>query len=312
MKFFEDFESYNEKEKTVIMLGKFDGLHRGHQKLLKKANELAEGELKSLVLSFQMSTYKRSKGYECHEIMSTEEKKAFLQGKVDYFIEHPFTDELKATSAREFVKNILVDKLHVSAVVVGQGFQFGKEGAGNIGILRELGEEFGFVVYVEGKLSYGFETISSTYVRMEIKQGRMEIVSDLLDYNYSIQGVVEHGAKVGRTIGFPTLNIKIPENKVMPPRGVYISRVYIGDAIYFGMSNLGTKPTVSDKNQEMLEVYVLDYNQDTYGQHIRVEFLRHLRMEQKFNDIKELSRQIKIDLCEVKRYIATHGRYLLK
>lgn len=304
MKFFENFESYNENDKTIITLGKFDGFHRGHQKLLQKAKELAKDELKLLVVSFDMSRYKRSKGYECHETMNRAEKIEFLKDKVDYFIEFPFTDEFKGISARKFVKDTLVKKLNVAAVVVGQGFQFGEGGHGNIRLLRELGDEFGFEVYVEGKLSYGFETISSTYVRMEIKQGRMEIVSDLLDYNYSIYGEVVHGKKIGRTIGFPTLNIKVPENKVLPPRGVYICRVTIDDNSYFAMSNLGTKPTVSEKNEDILEVHVLDYNEDTYGKYVKVELLRHLRMEQKFGNINELSRQIEIDLSEVKRFIS--------
>lgn len=312
MKFYNTIESYNGTEKTVVTLGKFDGFHRGHQRLIKKSQELAVDGLKSLVLSFHMSKYKRCKGFECYEIMDTQEKIEFLDDKVDYFIEHPFSDKLKAVTARSFVQDILIGELNAAWVVVGQGFQFGQGGEGDIKLLRELGEEFGFSVHVEGKVSYGFETISSTYVRMEIKQGRMEIVADLLDYYYGFQGFVEHGAKLGRTIGFPTLNIKVPVYKVLPPRGVYICRVHIGDEVYFGMCNLGTKPTVSEGGRDALEVHVLDYDKDTYGQYVRVDLLQYLRMEQKFNSVGELRRQIEIDLSEVRRYISNKRRYLQK
>lgn len=312
MKFYNTIESYEGNKKLVVTLGKFDGFHRGHQKLLKKLQELAVDGVESLVLSINMSSYKRNKGFECYEIMDSKEKQDFLEGKVDHFIEFPFTDELRTISARKFVEDILVKKLNVAWVVVGQGFQFGQDGDGNIKLLRELGEEFGFGVEVESKLSYGFETVSSTYARMEIKQGRMEIVSDLLDYYYGFYGVVEHGAKLGRTIGFPTLNLKVPEHKVLPSRGVYICRVHIGDKMYFGMGNIGTKPTVTDSGIDTLEVHVLDYNEDTYGQCVKVDFLHHLRMEQKFSSVGELSRQIQVDLNEVRRYISNKRRYLEK
>lgn len=303
MKFYRGLEKFNYKGNTVITLGKFDGFHRGHQKLLKKVRELSTADIKSLVLSFNISAYKIAQGYECPEIMSIQDKCKFLEGKVDYLIEYQFTDSLRQMEAIEFVEKVLVNRLGVKHIVVGQGFQFGKGGGGNIALLRTLGEEYGFEVHVVDKLSYGFETISSTYVRMEINQGRMEIVSDLLDYNYAIEGIVEHGAKIGRTIGFPTLNVRIPDNKMVPPRGVYICKVFIDEKMYYAMSNLGTKPTVSDGEIDLLEVHVLDYDDNAYGKFVKVEFLHRLRMEKKFENLAMLTGQIEMDLLETKRFV---------
>lgn len=306
MKFYNSIEEYNNNGNTIVTLGKFDGFHRGHQRLLDKVKELKDGELKTLVLSINLVAYKVSRGYECAEIMNSHEKAQFLEDKVDYFLELQFTKSLKEMGAEEFVEQILVNKLKVKHLVVGQGFQFGVGGEGNIYLLRELAKKYGFELHVVGKLGYGFETISSTYVRMEIKQGRMEIVSDLLGYHYGVVGVVEHGKKLGRTIGFPTLNIPLPEGKVIPPRGVYICRVYIDDVPYFGMGNLGVKPTVSQDKKENLEVHVLKYSGDAYGKRVQIQFLHHLRMEQKFDSIGKLTSQIKLDLAEVNRYISNY------
>lgn len=303
MKFYDDIDNYNENKRTVLTLGKFDGFHRGHQRLIQKVLELKTEELKSLVLSINLNEYKMEQGYEIHEIMDTQEKIDFLENKVDYYMECQFTDELRNTTALEFVEKTLVEKFKVAHLVVGQGFQFGAGGEGNITFLREMALKYNFQLHVVNKLSYGFESISSTFVRMEVKQGRMEIVNDLLGYNYGIQGEVIHGAKLGRSIGFPTLNIQVPKLKVMPPRGVYICSIVIDGNRYYGMGNLGCKPTVSTSVEDLLEVHVLDYDEDTYGKVVKVEFIKYLRIEQKFEDLNKLMQQIRIDLAETERYI---------
>lgn len=309
MNYYNGFDDYTENNETAITLGKFDGFHKGHQSLLEKVKELAVGNIKSVVCSLDMRDFLEAKGEECPCILTTQEKCEFLENQVDNYIRCMFTKELQTMSPKEFIVEILLNKLNVKHVVVGCDFRFGFEAAGDVNTLVKFGKEYGFSVHILKKKKLPLDiidtkldatkNISSSFIRRNLNEGNMKQVFQLLGYHYPISGRVIHGAKLGRTIGFPTMNIEIPYGKVKPKRGVYGCKILIHNTWYQGIGNVGHKPTVSQDKKELLEVHVFDYTRDTYGEYVKVELLDFIRPERKFQGIKELKEQIKKDKAQI-------------
>lgn len=284
------------EEPSAITFGKFDGIHRGHRLLLDTVIQKKEENLNAVVFTFDIPPRKKVEG-DRGEVLTTNEEKMhiFENLGVDYLVECPFTEEIRNMEAVDFIE-MIVEKLHVKYMVVGTDFHFGHNRAGDYKLLQENAERFGYEVLVMEKMKDGDRDISSTFVRENIKEGNMEKANELLGYSYFVQGIVEHGNEIGRTIGFPTVNLVPDEDKLLPPFGVYITKILIGGEEYCGITNVGCKPTIEGVNPIGVETHVLDFSDDVYDMSVEVEFLHRIRAEVKFGSIEELKAQLKQDI----------------
>lgn len=301
MQYVKGLEHYVNAEKSAVSFGKFDGLHRGHKKLIKKVKELSEREnISSVVCSFDM---------QAPEILMTEtERKEFLEHEADYLVDCAFTKELREIEAEDFIRDIIAGVFHAEYVVVGTDFQFGYGKRGDIHMLKAYEKQYGYELVVIEKERYGERIISSTYIKEVLKEGRPHLVGELLGYPYRVSGIVEHGRKLGRTLGFPTLNVIWPERKTIPARGVYLCRVLVEGSFYNGIANIGIRPTVSEGDQILIESFLFEYGGDAYGKEVRIELLEYLRPEQKFSGKTELKKYVDKDIRKGKEYFGI-GEY---
>ncbi|MEH7344838.1 bifunctional riboflavin kinase/FAD synthetase [Bacillus sp. JJ1532] len=282
-----------------IALGYFDGVHLGHQKVIKKAKTIAEESgFKSAVMTFDPHpSVVLGKSVKHVEYITPLREKIELMAKlgIDYLFIVNFSREFASLLPQEFVDQYLID-LNVKHVIAGFDYTYGSMGKGTMETLPfHSREKFAFTVVP--KLASNNEKISSTLIRSMIREGRMEDISPILGRYYSTNGIVIHGDKRGRTIGFPTANIELKDDYILPPTGVYCVRINTNGKWHEGVCNVGYKPTF---NKEMskkpsIEVHIFDYNQEIYGQEVKVEWHLHLRKEQKFNGIEELVAQIEKD-----------------
>ena len=288
--------------RSCITLGKFDGLHRGHQKLIERIKEQRKEKGKAVVFTFDVSP----RSYILHTppkyLLTYEERRELAENLgVDILAECPFTEELMHMEPEAFVKEYLVDRLHGEYLAVGPDFRFGYQRKGTPQLLKELGEKYGFSTEILEKEKYEGRDISSTYVREELDQGHIEKVNQLLGYPYFTKGEIVHGRQLGRTIGIPTANLIPPSEKKLPPNGVYITASIIQGRTYQGITNVGYKPTVKE-NFLGVETYLFSCNADLYGQEAEVKFYRYLRPEVKFASLEELKNQMMKDIQKGKDY----------
>lgn len=297
----QDFEM---SEATVVTLGKFDGVHKGHQKLINEAKRIAkENNLKLVVFSFKVEEGLEYPYMDKEHITTFTEREYILsQMGVDVFVEYPFNDTVAATEPIRFVESVIAAKLHASYVVVGEDYTFGKKGQGNVELLQGLQKLFSFEAVIVSKVHHNGREIGSSWIREEIRNGNMENVNILLDYPYTIRGEVIHGKELGRTMGFPTVNILLEEDKLLPPFGVYTAQVQIDDKIYSGVTNIGVKPSVTDENRVTVETNIFDFDENIYGTTISVKLLHFQRPEMKFTDIETLRGQIDRDVMFARNY----------
>lgn len=290
------------EEPTVVTFGKFDGIHRGHKMLLDNLLEKKKEGLKAVVFTFDIPPRKEVQG-DSGEVLTTNDEKmhVFENMGIDYVVECPFTAEIRNMEAVAFIR-MIVEKLHVRCMVVGTDFHFGHNRAGNYKLLQKYAKEFGYEVQVVKKMQYESRDISSTFVREEIKAGHIEKANELLGVPYFIQGLVKHGNEIGRTIGFPTINLISDEEKLLPPFGVYVTKVFIGGEEYCGITNVGCKPTIEGNNPIGVETHVLNFADDVYDTMVEVEFLHWIRQEMKFDSIEALKVQLQQDIRIAKIY----------
>ena len=295
MQYIKGLDAFDGRNHTAVTLGKFDGLHRGHQKLLNRIMKYAQKEdCDSVVCAFDMDR-------DC--LMTNEERRAFLEDKVDYLIEIPFTREMMEMEAEKFIDEILHKKLHASHIVVGTDFNFGHEKRGNHQMLEKYAAKYGYTVDVVEKAYYKDREISSTYIREALEKGEMELAKDLLGYPYFVSGEVLHGRHMGGRLLFPTTNLIPTTRKLLPPNGVYVSRTHLEDGrILGGMTNIGYKPTVGEKFRGV-ETYLYDVDEDLYGADIRVELLHFIRPERKFESLDALREQMEKDIACGKEFL---------
>ena len=302
MKYITNLEALKNIPPCVITLGKFDGVHRGHQKLIRLVHEIGSKKgWKTAAFTFDVSPQVKMGMRRSQLLMTNEERRIRLEKLgLDYLVECPFTDEIKNMEPEDFVKKILVEKMQARALVVGEDFHFGKKRRGDAALLLKMGEELSIEIHVEPKEQDGNRDISSTYVREELALGHMEKVTELLGNPYSVKGEIVHGNHIGHTLGFPTIN-QIPEPiKLLPPNGVYLSRTLVDGREYDGISNVGTKPTVQGEKILGIETHLLFFSGDLYGKEARVQLLSFRRPEKKFNSLDELKAQLDSDIREAR------------
>ena len=234
---------------SVITLGKFDGLHRGHQKLVNKALEIGKQGYETVVFTFDVSPLVKLGSRIKRTLLTNEERRNLLERmNVDCLIECPFVQELIQMEPEEFIEQILVRRLRASFLVVGPDFRFGYQRKGTSQVLQEFSSKYGYKVVVLEKEQNDHREISSTWIRELIREGRMENVNDLLGYPYFVKGTVVRGRQLGRTWGLPTINQIPSDSKLLPPFGVYASRTTINGKTYYGISNVGVKSNKIRKN----------------------------------------------------------------
>ena len=289
-----------------IALGNFDGVHVGHQTLIRKAVEKArELGINSAVFTFSNHPKNLFAGENVVKNIIYQEEKAALIEKlgVDYLFNVPFTYEVARMNAMSFIDNLLVDKMNLREAFCGFNYRFGYKAAGNPHILRQRGMVKGFNVNEIDPVTIEGDVVSSTLIRSLIRSGDMEECEKYLGRKYSVGGEVVVGNRLGRTIGFPTSNIMIDENMVTPPNGVYITKCVYNGHVYNSITNVGVKPTIGTFQKNM-ETHIFHFNKELYGKHIQVIFLKKTRDEAKFRSVEELSAQIVKDCEEAKAY---HG-----
>lgn len=287
MKYITGIQSYHGTKKTAVTMGKFDGLHRGHQKLVDKIREYASDDCESVLCAFDMHR---------DAIMTNRERREHLEGKIDWLIDCPFTKDLRNMEAEDFIRDILCGKLGAAHIAVGRDFVFGHNKRGSVKMLEAFAGEYGYTLDVMEKERYHDIVISSTYIRDALAQGDVELAKKLLGYPYELTGIVQHGQQLGRTLGFPTMNIEPEVQKIMPRYGVYACRVKIDGTWYNGVGNAGVKPTVTDERRRLLEVYVYGYEGDAYGKEVTARFCGFERPEVKFGSVDELKEQVMKDM----------------
>ncbi|MCR5834889.1 MAG: bifunctional riboflavin kinase/FAD synthetase [Lachnospiraceae bacterium] len=289
---------------TVVTVGKFDGLHKGHAKLFDVLTEVSEGRDK-VVLTFSAKPIDVINNMISRTLVTENEKQLLCEAKgIDYYISLPLTKEFLDLSPEAFVKNVLVDSLDVRYFVCGPDFTFGKFGAGDVELLTKLATYYGFDVIVVEKERYNNTDIGSTGIREKIIQGDIMMANEMLGHPYSVLGKVVEGKRLGRTIGIPTANIIPDENKILPPKGAYCTRIIVGGKTYMAVSNVGINPTVEDGRVLKIESHLLDFAGDIYGEIIKVEFADFLRKEQKFDGVDELKKQIQKDIKKAREILA--------
>ena len=297
MKYIQGVEEFRLNEPTAVTLGKFDGVHIGHQKLISIVKEKAiQNDVLSVAFTFDRIPLSICPQNFQHFITTNTERKRIMEEYgLDVEVEYPFTERLMNTEPEEFIKHIIIGKLNAKYVVVGTDYRFGKNRLGNVDMLIEKGPEYGFETIVVEKEKYQEREISSTYVREELQLGHMETANMLLGRPYSIYGIVAKGNQLGRTIDIPTVNIYPSESKLLPPNGVYASVTEFDGKKYYGVTNVGTKPTVSDDFEISVETNIFDFDRDIYGKSINVSLMHFLRPEMKFESIEALQKQMKSD-----------------
>ena len=307
MKHITELDNFISENPSVVTLGKFDGVHRGHRKLLARVHEIARRHgYEAAVFTFSVSPQVQMGARKAKMLMTNQERARYLLDQnIDLLIECPFTEQIRTMEAGTFVEEILIRKMKAKAVVVGTDFHFGLNRAGTPDFLKEYEARGAFTVdIIEKEKDLEMRDISSTYIREELAAGNIEKVHTLLGYPYFVTGVIVHGRHLGHTLGFPTINQVPDPEKMLPPNGVYFSRTRVGGKWYQGVSNIGVKPTVSG-NAMGIETYLFDCSLDLYGQKARVELLRYRRPEMKFASIEELKNQMDADIKAADEYFSS-------
>lgn len=298
MKIYHSLEQYDIKKRSCVTIGTFDGVHIGHQKVIENLVKKAESEKAvSVLLTFfphpRMVTQKSKKIQLINTIQ--EKIKLLSKTKLDVLIVQEFTKKFSEQSALFFVRDILVNKLHVNHLIVGYDHRFGKNREGGFEQLQEYGYTYGFTVSKIQKEEIDTIAVSSTKIRNAISEGNIEKANSYLGHYFTLSGKVVDGKKIGSKIGFPTANIKIEEwYKMIPKSGVYAVKSTIKNKEVLGMMNIGYRPTLNGKEQS-IEVHFFNFNENLYHQKITIKMLRFLREEKKFNSIEDLKKQLNKD-----------------
>lgn len=309
MKVYSGKSEIEKQDNTVVTIGTFDGLHKGHvdilQALKAKADEM---NARSFVITFDPHPRSVvSKDYYMDLITTLEEKKElFEENGVDNLMIIEFTKEFSQMESDDFVLNYIVNKTGVCHIVIGYDHRFGKDRGGGEENLRELGKKYGFGVTVVGPRQVGDNTVSSTKIRKALNNGDIETAEEYLGRQYKLRGKVVEGAKRGRKLGFPTANIEPnSDNKITPAKGVYLVNVGLASGRYYGVMNIGYRPTFDDEFRLVCEVFIFDFSGKIYGEDIEIGFIKKIRDERKFTSKEELIEQINKDKEEAKAILNT-------
>lgn len=279
---------------SAVTLGKFDGLHRGHQKLINKILDLKKEGLKSIVFTIAPENIP--------VLLTPREKRTLLEQQgADCLIRCPFVPEILGMEPEQFISEILIKRLRVKHIVVGTDFRFGYKRAGDVCLLQQLQDKYDFKVHIIEKERFRDREISSTYVKEALAEADVALANQLLGYEYSVSGTVQHGHQLGRKIGMPTINLVPDKRKILPPSGVYYSRVYTDERKYNGITNIGYKPTV-DGSFLGVETYLYGTREELYDREVRVSLAEFRRAEQKFDSVDALKAQMHKDIRAGEEY----------
>lgn len=292
---------------SAVAIGKFDGVHRGHQSLLRHVLEQREKGLQAVVFTFDPSPAALFSGESLPELTTKREKRTlFRELGIDVLIEFPLNFTTAAMEPEAFVEKILAERMKTAYIAAGEDLSFGNKGKGDAALLQKMAGKFGYRTEIIEKVCLEGVEISSSYVREVIRAGDMERAERLIGEAYSVSGIVAHGKKLGRRLGMPTVNLLPEREKLLPPYGVYFSEVSVGERVYKGITNIGCKPTVNDEKQTGVETYLYDFAQDIYGREITVRLFSFLRPERKFASVEELKKQMAADIARGRYYV--HGK----
>ena len=280
---------------TALTIGKFDGFHKGHRLLLQEISDY------SAKTGAEAVCYKLEFGGD--SILSREEQEKVISGYgISRLCRVEFTPEYADVLAEDFVRDIIHEELGAEYVVVGSDFRFGRDRAGDVHLLEELSDKYGYKVKSFDKLVMDGEIVSSTRIRRLLEEGLVDEAAKLLGKDYDLTGTVADGKKLGRSLGYPTLNLQFPENKILPRLGVYSSITVIGDDTYNSITNVGRRPSVDDGDEVNIETFIYDFNDDIYGREVSVKLTHFLRDERRFESLEALKDQIAIDIDEASKY----------
>lgn len=309
MKIFHSINDFKSTKKTILTLGTFDGVHVGHRKILEKVTQNTEnGKHESLVLTFFPHPRMVLHGQSEVKLLNTIDEKIDLLEKagIQNLVIHPFDETFSKLTAEEFVKTVLVDHFNIKKIIIGHDHRFGRNRSADINDLIAFGEQYGFEVEQISVQEINDVSISSTKIRNALMEGNMALANDYLGYDYFLTGTISRGKQLGRTIDFPTANLKIEENyKLIPRNGAYVVKSIINQKTVYGMMNIGYNPTVAGENLS-IEIHYFDFEEDIYDQKITVSVLEHLRPEQKFGSVDLLKEQLKKDEQTALNYIDKH------
>ena len=296
---------------TVIALGFFDGVHRGHGALLRRTTEVAcRLNATPAAFTFDRPPKEVVTGKPVPLINSTQERQELMERLygIRQVIVAPFDHEMMTMSWEDFITTLLVETYGAVHLVAGHDYRFGHKNAGTPELLQEKCRQLGLGCDIIPKVEYDGITVSSTYIRQLVESGQVERAAEFLGHRHCLSQTVTHGFRFGRTIGIPTINFTVPDHVLVPERGVYITRVYLPDGSSFaGVTNVGTRPTVSDSGKVSIETFLLDFDGDLYGKRIRLEFWRRLREEKKFDSPQQLKDEVGKNIAQARAYFRETG-----
>ncbi|MDA9631593.1 bifunctional riboflavin kinase/FAD synthetase [Flavobacteriaceae bacterium] len=302
----ENLQDYNSTKPSVVTIGTFDGVHIGHTKIINQLTTISlKNNLKSILLSFfPHPKMVLQNDNELKLINTIQEKEGLLNSlNLDYLIIKEFTKEFSRLSALEFVRDILVNKLNAKHIIIGYDHHFGRNRTANIEQLKEFGELYDFKVTEILAQDIDDIAISSTKIRKALINGEIKLANKFLGYNFFFSGDVVHGNNIGKTISFPTANIKVDQPyKLIPKNGVYIVKTIIDNQTTFGMMNIGYNPTFDGK-QKSIEIHFLNFNKNIYHKNLTIEMIMRIRNEIRFNSVDDLKKQLGQDKLSTLNYI---------
>ena len=285
---------------TSVALGTFDGLHVGHMAIINRL--CSEGKYKKCVFTFSNSPASVAAKADVKYVVSQQEKAALLkQSGVEYLLTTEFNKEFMSLTAEEFFEKYILEILDAKEIFFGYNYTFGKFKTGTTLVLQELCDKHGISLNVMPPVFVEDAPVSSTRIRKEIVGGNLELVKKLLGRNITIDGTVVEGNKLGRTMGFPTVNIAVDNGRALPPDGVYAAKTLIDGKAYGCIANLGTRPTVSDKGERLFEAHIVGFDGDLYGQYMTFELAEKIRDICKFDSVDYLKNQLEKDINTVNK-----------
>ena len=298
MRIFDNLKSYSSEKESILTIGTFDGVHIGHNKILKRLiQDSKKNNLSSLVMTFfPQPRMILNKSHEIKMIDTIDEKINLLEKTgLDNLIIHPFDNNFSKIRAKEFVEEILVKKLKIKEIIIGYDHKFGKDREASVEDLKKFGKDYMFTVKEIPAQEIDSIAISSTKIRNAILNGEIEKCNKFLGRNFILTGKVVYGDGLGKKIDFPTANIEIKETyKIIPKNGVYLVKTKINSNTYFGMMNIGVRPTVGGTNKS-LEIHFFNFKDNIYGKNVSIEIIKKIRDEEKFSSIDQLKIQLKKD-----------------
>jgi riboflavin kinase/FMN adenylyltransferase len=309
MKIFHGTENANIQKPTVLTLGVFDGLHLGHQRIMQTVVERAKSaNAHATAITFDPHPRAVLHPESAPPLLQTLDQRLanFEVLGIEQAIVIPFTREFAANPAENFLRDIVHDRLHAREVYLGKGFAFGRGRGGNIELLRRMSEELGFLADEVPEVCIRGRRISSSRIRTLLSEGRVNLARRMLGRPYGVEGVIIRGNQRGRTIGFPTANLK-PHNRVVPKNGVYATATLVDGTWRRSITNVGVRPTFEDSTEVSIESNIFDFDGDLYGDVLRVRFLHRIRDERKFGGIDELKAQIEKDTRRALNYFGHPG-----